>query len=906
MSSTTPKRWQELSPYLDDALTMTDAQRAVWLAALRQQDPGLAADLEALLQEHRVISEERFLEDQILEFPGATTPLLGQTVGAYTLKAPIGQGGMSTVWLAERNDGRFQGRAAIKFLNFAVSGPIGQARFEREGNVLGRFTHPHIARLMDAGVSQGGQPYLVLEHIEGEPIDQYCDRHKLDVEDRIRLFLDVVAAVAHAHSHLIVHRDIKPSNVLVTTDGDVKLLDFGIAKLLEEDQAATLTRAAGPLTPRFAAPEQLTNGDITTLTDIYSLGVLLYVLLSGFHPSGRNQQSAAELVQSITSLEPRRMSDMVSTKAEGDLTPHGPVTADRLRRQLRGDLDTIVAHALKKNPHERYPSATAFAADLRAYLAHEPISARPDTLAYRAAKFVRRNRLQVSLAAIAVVAALAGVAGTLVQARRARSERDFAFRQLARAEAIGNLQGYVLSDAAPSGKPFTVTDLLSRAEHIVERQHGDLATRVQLLISIGGQYTVADQYQKSRQLLEKAYALSKDVSDPTTRANAACKLAQVVSRSGDFVQAESLFHEGLAALPDDPLYLLSRADCWERAAEIAVNADRPNDAVARALTARELLAKSPIHSDEDDLGSIIVLASAYNMAGKRGEAIATYQRAAQRLQVLGRDDTQMAGSLYNNWGVTLIRAGQPLAAEAALRHSMDISRDGPGEDQITSTTLGNYAYALYLLGRSAEAKSYADRALAKATASGDKMAANFALMHRSRIYRALGDYRASRQMLAELSSRAGSQFHPGTLVYAVITAEQANTAAAAGDLKAADTLIDEALQTMDVLTRNGGAPQEYQSKMLAQRSDIELQLGRVDDAVNDASRATRLAEVVAVPGQGSADLGHAYLVLGRAYKTQGSPQAQAAFRSAAQNLSATLGSSHPEAVEAQRLAGITQ
>lgn len=905
MSSASPKRWQELSPYLDDALTMTDEQRVVWLAALRRQDAGLAAELEALLQEREAIAEENFLEDRVLDVPSAS-PFAGQAFGAYTLKAAIGHGGMSTVWLAERNDGRFQGRVAIKFLSIAVSGATGQARFVREGNILGRFTHPHIAHLMDAGVSPTGQPYLVLEYIEGEPIDEYCDRRNLDIEARIRLFLDVLSAVAHAHSHLIVHRDIKPSNVLVRNDGVVKLLDFGIAKLLEEDQSGTLTRAAGPLTPRFAAPEQFTNGDVTTATDVYSLGVLLYVLLAGLHPSGPPQQSAAELVQSITALEPRKMSDVVPTEAEAVIAASRSATAEKLRRTLRGDLDTIVAKALKKDPQERYASATAFAGDLRAYLAHEPISARPDTLAYRAAKFVRRNRLHVSLAVVALLATVAGLAGTLMQARRARNERDFAFRQLARANAMSGLQWYVLSDAAPSGKPFTVNDLLDRADHIVERQHGDLATRVELLISIGGQYTVSDQYQKSTRLLQEAYTLSKSVPDPTVRADAACKLAQVTSRSGDFTRAEALFHEGLAALPDDPLYLLSREFCWVRGSEIAVNANRPKDAVTRAQTAREVLARSPLHSDEDDLDTMIVLASAYNFAGKRGEAIATYQAAERRLQTLGRDDTQMAAGLYNNWGVTLLRAGQPLQAEAVLRRSIDISKDGPDEDEIGSTTLGNYAYALFELGRLEEAQSYAERAYQKAVASGDDMAVRFALMHRVRIYRAMGDMQSARKTLAEFTSRIAHKDAPGSLVFALIAVEQANIAQAAGDLRSADRRIDEALQLMAKLAQTGHTPQEYVSKGLTVRAGIELQLGRAADAVNDATRATRLAEQAAVPGDPSVDVGHAYLVLGRALKAQGSSRARAAFRSAAENLASTLGSNHPETIEARRLSGLQQ
>ncbi|MGH8722935.1 MAG: serine/threonine-protein kinase, partial [Burkholderiales bacterium] len=347
--------------------------------------------------------------------------------------------------------------------------------------MLARLAHPHIARLIDAGVAPGGQPYLVLEHVRGDHIDRYCEARGLDVPARIRLFLDILGAVAHAHANLVVHRDLKPSNVLVDPGGHVRLLDFGIAKLLEDDAqpgaATLLTRDGGAaLTPAFAAPEQVTGEPVSTATDVYALGVLLYVLLAGQHPGGGDLRSTAALVKAILDTEPSRPSDLV------------PRT-DKRRRLLRGDHDTIVAKALKKTPAERYGSVTAFADDLRRHLAHEPIGARPDTLRYTTAKFVRRNRVAVALSTAVAIATIAGMVGTLVQARAARVQRDFALRQLSRAEAINVLNSFVLSDAAPLGKPFTVNDLLARAEHIVQRQRGGTTARVDLLMSIGRQYS---------------------------------------------------------------------------------------------------------------------------------------------------------------------------------------------------------------------------------------------------------------------------------------------------------------------------------------------------------------------------------------------------------------------------------
>jgi serine/threonine protein kinase len=438
MPALSPDQWQALSPYLDQALAMTAGARAAWLSSLGEQDPALAAQLGALLDEHRVLAQEGFLENGRFALPNSTG-LAGQTLGPYTLISRIGQGGMGSVWLARRSDGRFERPAAVKFVNIALAGPATEERFKREGSILGRLTHPHIAELLDAGISSDGQPYLILEYVDGTTIDQYCDQHKLDLEARVRLFLHVLAAVAHAHANLIVHRDIKPSNVLVTTGGEVKLLDFGIAKLLEgEGQtgvATLLTHEGGSaLTPQYAAPEQFTGQPVTTATDVYALGVLLHLLLTGQHPAGPGLLSPAELVRAIVETEPAHASGTIASADDKTIAEKRGTTPEKLQRQLRGDLDTIAGKALKKNPQERYASVTGFAGDLQRYLKHEPISAQPDTLAYRTAKFLRRNRTVVALTATALALVIGSLSTGLLVANRERkvAERRFAqVRQLA-------------------------------------------------------------------------------------------------------------------------------------------------------------------------------------------------------------------------------------------------------------------------------------------------------------------------------------------------------------------------------------------------------------------------------------------------------------------------------------------
>jgi serine/threonine protein kinase len=423
MAALNPEQWRALSPFLDQVLCVPENEREAWLHSFRTQRPDLVDTLLQLLENHRELSADHFLE----QLPGDVfeSSLRGHLVGAYKLLNPIGHGGMGDVWLAERSDGRFEKRVAVKLLRFAVASS-GAGRFKREGRILAQLVHPNIAELLDAGVTSSGQPYLVLEHVQGQPITEFCDERKLTVEDRIRLFLDVLSAVARAHANLVVHRDIKPSNVLVSKHGQVKLLDFGIAKLLAEkadtDVMTQLTReGAGALTPQFAAPEQITGGAITTATDNYALGLLLYLLLTGCHPAGDCNHSTAELVRAIVETEPPRPSDATLSGDSITIADQRGTTPEKLRRQLRGDLDTILGKMLKKNPAERYSSVTEVADDLQRFLSLLPIKARPDTLTYRFAKFSRRHKIGIALATLAVVATMIGVVLINRESRRAEA-----------------------------------------------------------------------------------------------------------------------------------------------------------------------------------------------------------------------------------------------------------------------------------------------------------------------------------------------------------------------------------------------------------------------------------------------------------------------------------------------------
>ena len=883
--------------------------------------PPIAAEGPALLEERVALNRQGSIDGAA---PTVVQPwLAGQTIGAYTLISLIGQGGMGSVWLARRSDGRFEGLAAVKLLNVALLGRAGEARFKREGTILARLTHPSIARLIDAGVSRMGQPYLVLEHVEGEHIDRYCDDRSVGIEGRIRLFLDVLAAVAHAHANLIVHRDIKPPNVLVRTDGQVRLLDFGIAKLLQDEADAgvptVLTREGGrALTPEYAAPEQVTGGLVTTATDVYSLGVLLYLLLGGHHPAGAGVGSPAELMKSVVETEPPRLSDAVSQKrtatAETLITnaARRGTTPERLRRVLRGDLDTIVAKALKKSPRERYAAVTSFADDLRRVLAHQPISARPDTLAYRTAKFVRRNRTPVAISALALVALAMGLAGTITQAARAQTQRaradlaaraageqrDFALRELSRAEAINDLNAFLLSDAAPSGKPFTAGELLARAEGIVDRQQANTEeNRVEMLIAIGRQYESRDEEGKARQLLARAYELSRQVSDRSVRAKAASALAGAIAAGGEFQRAEALIRDALDELSDAPQFALHRVFCLLRGSYVAREAGDAPAAIERAQTAQRILKESRQGSALAHLGVSMDLAEAYRMAGRNREAATAFREAFARLAALGRDDTERAGTLLNNWGLAVQLLGQPLEAERLFRRAIAISSANGEEQSVSPMLLNNLARCLLELNRLAEAGDYAGRAYANARRARDEIVVNQALAVRFGIYHERGDFARCAAILAELESRLKRMMPAGHIGFAALQLYEALLATGRGDAQTAVAKANRAI----ALAEANSQGLDYLPGFLLRRAFVNLHAHRLEEAGEDAARALAMEQQAAVPGASSSGIGRAYLMLGRALDAQGErDEAQVAFASALKHLEPTLGGNHPKTQEAAR------
>jgi len=723
MSTLSPDHWQQVSPYLDEALEMEPVAREAWLRSLSEKDPALVTVLRSLLEEQGRLREEGFLE-------GAAAPpsagLAGQRVGAYTLVSQIGQGGMGAVWLAKRSDGRFERQAAVKFVNIALAGTATEERFKREGSILGRLSHPHVAELLDAGIAPHGQPYLILEYIDGLAIDQYCEERKLSIEARVRLFLDVLAAVAHAHTNLIIHRDIKPSNVLVTQEGKVKLLDFGIAKLLEGEEqagAATLLTHEGgsALTPQYAAPEQLTAQAVTTATDVYALGVLLFVLLTGQHPAGSGLHSPADLLKAVLDVEAPRMSELVkrSGPAAEKTAANRSTTPERLYRELRGDLDTIVAKALKKIPGERYPSVIPLAEDLDRYLRHEPISSRPDTVAYRAAKFVRRNRMAVVLSTLAFVALIGGITGVIIQGRAARRERDAALRQRDRADRIAEFMTGIFQASDPNER----VGGMATAGQLLEKGEKDIATglakepevQVSLMHVIGRAYMYQGLFAHAQSVFERGISISGAAGQPNSREamNTAHDLAWALQQQGKLADAEKLERKLLAT--QQQLLGPDHADTLATESELGFTLSTEGNSAEGVRLNRDVLEKQKHILGPEAHYTLVTMDNLAIMLAENHQSVEAEklqgESLAIHLKVEGPENLSTVNALLN-MGEIERDLGRDEEAKKYLFRALDVEGRVLGPDQPeTAVTKYDLATLLARTGQPEEAISYLSQAI---------------------------------------------------------------------------------------------------------------------------------------------------------------------------------------------------
>ena len=452
-----PETWQQVKALFYAALEHEPQERALFLREACAGDDELRAQVASLIASHEeagdFINEPAFISAEACFSQLNEPALIGERIGSYEIVRELGRGGMGTVYLGERADSQFEKHVAIKIIKRGMDTDFVLRRFMLERRVLASLDHPNIARLLEGGATEDGLPYFIMEYVEGRPMTAYADERRLTVSERLRLFRKVCAAVQYAHQNLIIHRDLKPSNVLVTADGTPKLLDFGVAKLLNPeltvetvDHTATMLRL---MTPEYASPEQVRGLQVTTASDIYSLGVLLYELLTSHRPYRLQSRARDEIVRAVCEQEPERPSVAISRIEELPATDKAPMRAtlspariattrdaqpERLRRQLSGDLDNIVLKCLRKEPQRRYSSAEQFSEDIRRHLDGLPVTARQDTFTYRASKFLKRHKAGVAAASLALFAIIVGAAATAWQAHVARSERARAEFERGRAE----------------------------------------------------------------------------------------------------------------------------------------------------------------------------------------------------------------------------------------------------------------------------------------------------------------------------------------------------------------------------------------------------------------------------------------------------------------------------------------
>jgi serine/threonine protein kinase len=900
MSRLDKQLWEAVSPLLDRALDLETDRRGELLAEVGRDRPDLAAVLAHLLEEHAQLLGSDFLESPPAH-DLATPPLAGQTIGAYTLDLPLGMGGMGTVWRARRSDGRFEGYVAVKLLNLAVRDRGGDDRFKREGTLLARLAHPLIARLLDAGVTASGRPYLVLEYVEGSRIDHFADERRLDVEERLGLFLQVAEAVAHAHASLIVHRDLKPSNILVGSDGRIKLLDFGIAKLLEieaGDEGTELTLTGGqPLTPEYAAPEQARGEMVTTATDVYTLGVLLYALVTGRHPTGAGGRTSAEHLHSLLENEPIRASDAVraATERPEDLEARAAQrgsTPERLHRLYRGDIDNILTKALKKQPAERYATVAALAEDVRRHLNDEPVSVKPDAWSYRATKFFRRHKAGV--AASAVMAALLVVA-TAVSTRlmiEARRQRDDARYQARRAQASIEFMRNLVTQIGPTA--MTMKEVLDRGRAGLEQQYsGDPAFVARMLLQLSGPYIELGDYATSADMVTRALNIGTKIDDVGLLAAAHCGAGFDAAQKQDFAAARMHLAEGmrqanrLGTPPTDDLVVCAVGETALARAE-----GRSDDAIGYAAQAVELLEKAGNTSTIRYTTTLDNLANAYMAASKYRESVATQRKVTEVSKQIGHGRTIGVVVSLSNTANAERALGWWLEAERSDREAMDIARGLEAAGRVPAFLSLSYGRLLIALGRPGEGSEWLRRTIEQSTAPPRFI--NLARLSLASVLADEGDVGAARAAFQQARLDVGRAAPAGDRV--ALTLVRARLAFADGRLDDARQLLAEGLQVEGYPARLSPAVHQ----LLEYASRLAIEAGDHQEAVRLARGAIEACELNFGADKPSANTGRARLTLGFALLRSGrAAEARVELDRAATLIALAAGADHPWTREAR-------
>jgi serine/threonine protein kinase len=866
-------RWHRTNELFRAAAALPIEERKPFLDRACAHDPELRREIESLLDAHRRASSflERPAED-VLDVPwkevlgrareGAGRPIeepldrIGQRVGPYRLVDRLGRGGMATVYLAERVDGQWEERVALKVVRRGVDTVDMVRRFLHERQILSSLSHPNIARFLGGGTTPDGLPYLVLERVEGTPITLYCDGRRANLDERLRLFADVCRAVQYAHQNLVVHRDLKPSNILVTAAGRVKLLDFGIARILDPADADERTRTVlRALTPEYASPEQVSGEAITTASDVYQLGLLLCEIVAGRRPYEVRALSPARVEAAILTARPRRPSELLTEEAA---LARG-ARARSLARRLRGDLDLIVLKAVRKEPERRYPTAEALLSDLDRYRQGRPISARPDSLPYRARKLAARKPWMAPTAAVLLLATAGYVFTVAHHARDMERERNVARSQAARAEEVQSLLKGLFQSANPYepadpdvGASITVVDALDvGADRVRSELENRPAVRGELLLTIAEVLGALGQNDRATVIGEEALTVLNAAADadPGQASGALLHLASLAAWRGEPDSALALYRSALrratgtygARNPEMApyhgqmgrfLFLDGDLDSALTHLELAVALERERQPVSESDLANRLWVLSDAYraqgrleeartamdealplatraSGENGVRTAFALASDAALLveeGRREEAETDFRRVIEIFRRrFGPDHPETVATL-NNLAILLASRGKLAEAEALNRQVLDIRKRTLGEShRETATSMQNLAAILNREGKYDEAETLLGQAsdiFRETLLPGNQLVA-FPLLTQADIRLHRGDYSG-----AERSSREASRILQGALPEGHwITADCRLGRARPGQSRVAEarSLLEKAVEA---LADRAGTPQE--------------------------------------------------------------------------------------------------
>ncbi|MBC8058234.1 MAG: serine/threonine protein kinase [Rhizobiales bacterium] len=883
-----PQYLRQLNVLLEQALSLPDEDRDAWLQSLPPADRRFVVPLSAMLARMALGSDEfmrRPVDDLLDGFADldSAPDTAGDEIGPYRLLRKLGSGGMAAVWLASRGDGSPRRQLALK-LPLQGWAPGLSRRMARERDILAALEHPHIARLYDAGVTPSGRPWLAMEYVDGQPIDLHCRHARMGVRETLQLFLQVTEAVAYAHERLIVHRDLKPGNILVTPQGSVRLLDFGVAGLLADNgsEDGRLTQAVGrAFTRAYASPEQIRGETLTVGTDVYSLGVVLYELLAGEPPYKLRHESAAALEEAILRAE---------------VKPASQTATRGFARELRGDIDNVLAKAMKKDQSDRYANVDAFANDLRRVLQRRPVSARRDSLGYRLTRFVQRNTLPVAAGTAVALAVLGGAGASMWQAREAQTERDRALQRLARNEEVSEFLELMFTQAVPAGQGEVVQQLLDRSAGFAGKGTGEPEHRAAVLLMLATLHLNMAEPAKASPLLEQANALVRSSRDNDLRAQIACASAQSLGLAGRGQQALEALEPWLNASHID--HNVAAACLLRRSERAAASYDAAGMLrFAQAASDRLQRARSP----SLPLKAVLLgqLAGALQLNGRGAEADVIFQQALDAFSAIGREQTADAAILRGNWASTRISAGDVLPGLKLCEEAMQTQAQHTGK--LPSTPLlANCALGSELLGRNEEALTRYRSVLEASTAAGDVQSKVFALCGKAAVHLQMGELERAREALDQartvIRSADFPPHHAAALRHSLV---RARLDTEAGQPQAARQELDGVIKVF-IARQSHGGPLAAAYRL---RADAMRATGDLMAAAADARSAIKIAESAQAGRSHSFQTGMAWLALADVQHAARDPSsASQSAREALAHLQAAAGPQHPAIARTMRLA----